>query len=215
MTKSDWFLNLNTFFRNTEKPLYYAMYFEFFLNNILFRDSFLSAEIQNDDSYLFNPLRNQLNTIIDEYQNEFPNDVIGYFETFRSANRQLYLYNLGRTQIKSLGTHFYGLAVDIVNFKDNKIQWRLNYDWLIERAKKVGIHNLYPYESCHFQLIKPNQQKSFNDLYKSFAYFFQKLLKVNSDGIIGKNTRLAFLQESENISFAFKALISELNKSFI
>jgi len=82
------------------------------------------------------------------------------FETLRTQERQQRLYGVGRTHsldrkpitrtLKS--NHLLWDAVDIV-FNDAKGNptWSWPYDQLISLAKRYGIKNLKPKETCHFE----------------------------------------------------------------
>lgn len=81
------------------------------------------------------------------------------FESKRSQERQERLYSQWRTRpgkivtnIKHIGMHWQGKAVDVV-FLNNQNQptrsWP--YDDLIILAKQFNIKNLKPFETCHFE----------------------------------------------------------------
>lgn len=82
------------------------------------------------------------------------------FETLRTKERQERLYSIGRTQVldrkpitRTLkSAHLLWDAVDIV-FNDTKWNPTRNwpYDQLITLAKRYGIRNLKPKETCHFE----------------------------------------------------------------
>lgn len=112
------------------------------------------------------PINNDINTLNKNFRVKFdarwkevtakyPNAVV--FEAQRSQERQNRLYAQGRTRPGNKVTwtlesnHKNGNAVDIV-FRNN---WKLEragpYDDLIEMAKKYGIRNLKPKETCHFE----------------------------------------------------------------
>lgn len=82
------------------------------------------------------------------------------FETLRTKERQERLYSIGRTQVldrkpitRTLkSAHLLWDAVDVV-FNDTKWNPTRNwpYDQLITLAKRYGIKNLKPRETCHFE----------------------------------------------------------------
>lgn len=100
------------------------------------------------------------------------------FEWRRTLQRQYELFGKGRTAatLKKYGVpvqyanpgakivtwtlqskHLEGKAIDIVfdANKDPKIKtpsWNWNYAKLIEIAKKYGVRNLAPIETCHFEI---------------------------------------------------------------
>lgn len=90
---------------------------------------------------------------------KYPNARV--FEARRSIERQKYLYDQWRYKpyeknkvvTRTMNSkHIEGRAVDIV-FLDNNWNptWNGPYDDLIEIAKKYGIFNLKPRETCHFE----------------------------------------------------------------
>jgi hypothetical protein len=52
------------------------------------------------------------------------------FETYRSRERQFTLYKAGRTQLKNVGVHHYGLACDLVRDVDGKPSWEADYRFM-------------------------------------------------------------------------------------
>jgi hypothetical protein len=73
------------------------------------------------------------------------------FETFRSAERQDYLFKVGTTKARAgQSAHNFGLAVDFVPFVINETgaknggwSWSLHHDWdfLQREAEKLGLCN--------------------------------------------------------------------------
>lgn len=67
---------------------------------------------------------------------------VDVFETFRSPERQVKLFNEGRSKIKAGGYHQFGLACDLV-FKDAKGNWTWDnprgYDLLAALATREGL----------------------------------------------------------------------------
>lgn len=61
------------------------------------------------------------------------------FETYRSTQRQLTLFNLGKTKLKTVGVHHYGLAADIVKSVNGQPSWEGDFLFLAELADKVGL----------------------------------------------------------------------------
>lgn len=80
------------------------------------------------------------------------------FETYRSQERQLDLFNKGTSKIKSNGMHHFGVATDIVfrNEKNYPI-WRGSWDVLGKIGKDLGLYwggDWKGFIDCpHFQLI--------------------------------------------------------------
>lgn len=99
----------------------------------------------------------------------YPNAMV--FETLRSKERQVRLYGIWRTHsmdrkpvTRTINSkHITGDAVDIV-FKDSKGNPTRNwpYDQLIVIAKRYGIKNLKPKETCHFEDDGTLYKKQYN-----------------------------------------------------
>ena len=110
----------------------------------------------NSDINSLNPnFRKKFDLWRAEVISKYPNAVV--FEARRSQERQNRLYAQGRTRPGKMVTwtlnsnHKDWNAVDIV-FRNNGVLQRVwPYDDLIEMAKKYGIRNLKPKETCHFE----------------------------------------------------------------
>lgn len=61
------------------------------------------------------------------------------FETYRSQERQMELYNAHATQLATVGVHHYGLAADVVRLVDGKPNWLVDYRFLGMLARKHGL----------------------------------------------------------------------------
>lgn len=80
------------------------------------------------------------------------------YETYRSQERQLELFNKGVTKLKTNGMHHFGVATDIVFLDDkNNPSWGEKYNWkrLGEIGKSMGLiwGGDWPWDKPHFQLI--------------------------------------------------------------
>lgn len=92
-----------------------------------------------------------------EVLKRYPNARV--FESKRPQERQERLYSQWRTRpgkiitnIKHIGMHWLGKAVDVVFLNDKNQPTRSwPYDDLIALAKKYNIKNLKPFETCHFE----------------------------------------------------------------
>ena len=60
-------------------------------------------------------------------------------ETYRSAERQVMLYERGATQLKLVGVHHYGLAADFCKIIDGKASWAGDWSFLRDLANKHGL----------------------------------------------------------------------------
>jgi len=84
---------------------------------------------------------------------------VAVFESYRSPERQQWLYDQGRTRDGKIITnarpyesfHQYGLAVDIVGYHNKKWDWSIDYDKVTEVFKRHGFKPL-KFEKAHFQI---------------------------------------------------------------
>lgn len=84
---------------------------------------------------------------------------VAVFESYRSPERQQWLYDQGRTRDGKIITnarpyesfHQYGLAVDIVGYHNKKWDWSIDYDKITEVFKRHGFKTL-KFEKAHFQI---------------------------------------------------------------
>lgn len=61
------------------------------------------------------------------------------FETYRSQKRQEMLYEQKATQLKTVGTHGYGLACDLVKNVNGSPSWKGDFSFLGALAKTYGL----------------------------------------------------------------------------
>lgn len=61
------------------------------------------------------------------------------FETYRSEDRQLALFNSGVSKLKTVGVHHYGLACDLVRVAGGEPTWKVDYSFLGPLAKAQGL----------------------------------------------------------------------------
>jgi D-alanyl-D-alanine carboxypeptidase len=61
------------------------------------------------------------------------------FETYRSSQRQMALFEQGATQLRRVGVHHYGLACDLVKDINGQPSWKGDFSFLgqLARADKV------------------------------------------------------------------------------
>lgn len=100
------------------------------------------------------------------------------YETYRAQERQLELFDKGKTKLKSNGMHHFGVATDIVFFNDKKWpSWDATHPWsrLGEFGKSLGLYWGGDWEDFrdlpHFQLIKATsaeQAKIVNGEYPAY-----------------------------------------------
>lgn len=61
------------------------------------------------------------------------------YETYRSQERQLQLFNQHASQLKNVGVHHYGLACDIVKDINGEPSWKGSFSFLQALAKAHGL----------------------------------------------------------------------------
>src|SRR5690348_4713620 len=61
------------------------------------------------------------------------------FETYRSTERQLLLFEQGATKLKSVGVHHYGLACDLVRNVGGAPSWKGSFEFLVGLGKRHGM----------------------------------------------------------------------------
>ncbi len=112
---------------------------------------------QSDINLLDPGFKKKFNIWRTEVLKRYPNARV--FESKRSKERQERLYGQWRTRpgkivtnIKHIGMHWQGKAVDVVFLNEKNQPTRSwPYDDLITLAKQYNIKNLKPFETCHFE----------------------------------------------------------------
>ena len=137
---------------------------------------------------LYPPFKTKIKTLLQRYVELDPNNRPAVFESFRSNTRQIELYNLGVSGIKSNGYHHFGLAVDIVFIKDNNPYWEGNYKLLDDISLPIGLHKTGFKEQCHFQMFPDNDLSVLRNYIIQETKLLQTLFKIKADGIIGPIT---------------------------
>jgi hypothetical protein len=62
------------------------------------------------------------------------------FETYRSIERQIFLFKEGATKLETVGTHHFGIACDLVKANPNgSPDWSGDYSFLLPLARKHGL----------------------------------------------------------------------------
>jgi hypothetical protein len=61
------------------------------------------------------------------------------FETYRSRERQLQLFNEGASKLRDVGVHHYGLACDLVRVVDGEPSWKGDFSIVGQLAKAHGL----------------------------------------------------------------------------
>ncbi len=60
-------------------------------------------------------------------------------ETYRSKERQQMLFAQGKTKLKDVGVHHYGLAVDFAKLESGKAEWGGDWSFLADLCMKNGL----------------------------------------------------------------------------
>jgi len=61
------------------------------------------------------------------------------WETYRSRQRQVHLFNQGASHLREVGVHHYGLACDLVKLVCGEPSWKGSFDFLGTLAKHYGL----------------------------------------------------------------------------
>lgn len=134
----------------------------------------MPTKIINDVYHLTPACQKRVLALLDDAKTELPNLVV--FETFRTQERQAYLYGLGRNNwqmmfaypkepdfwqysninspIRTSTIHSYHLTKNAVDFcfdYGKGYSWNGDWDTLRELGKRHGLESLYPYENSHLQ----------------------------------------------------------------
>src|SRR3989339_1118908 len=117
------------------------------------------------------------------------------FETYRSQERQLDLFNRGRSKLRANGMHHFGVATDIIFLdKNNNPSWSDEHNWkrLGEIGKSFGLTwgGDWPWDKPHFQFITvAAQHKSVTTNYPEYDRSIDKkiseLLSLYQDAQAG------------------------------
>lgn len=112
------------------------------------------------------------------------------FETYRSQERQLHLFNEGKTKLKKNGMHYFGVAVDIVfrNERNHPV-WQGDWEKLGSIGRKLGLYWGGDWKSFkdypHFQFIpatRNDQAKIINGDYPTYENWIsnhtEKLISI-------------------------------------
>ncbi len=162
---------------------------EHFISVIVPSPEFTTNSVISSRDLLFPPMKNKVDSLLFHYsliEKENKSDFEVY-ESFRSANRQLEEYLQGNSRKKSNGMHYFGIAVDIVNYSGGKWAWKGDYETLTGQATGLGLTHLQ-FEACHFQFIPVWQQNDLIANVNNEVLHFQQMNGLKIDGVIGKNT---------------------------
>jgi len=108
-----------------------------FFTDVIQRDSrYRSPEVVNDIALLEPGFRAKVAAVIDAAKTRSV-DLVAT-ETYRSVERQQRLYAAGKTQLRTVGVHHYGLAVDFAKRVNGKPSWDGDWTFLCELAAANG-----------------------------------------------------------------------------
>jgi hypothetical protein len=200
---------LEYFLKQSKNPAMLLRYSRHYILTMAINESFLKNDICNDDVMLFPDFKLKICAMLDFYHKDHLADVPAFFETFRSNKRQFELFNQGATIVKSYGMHFYGIAVDLINFKNGLIKWNLDYKALLKIGNDIALTNLTPFELCHFQFIPVNMQNDWRAYTNNLTRCIQDLLNCKIDGSLGAITQGAILFDAERLKDYFDSIVVE------
>lgn len=167
-----------------------------------------SLNICNKAKYLYPFFYKKLVILKTNYDKLKLGNTIKIFESYRSPARQQKVYNDGASKIKSLGMHYFCVAVDIVFFKNNIISWKGDYNKLWELGKKLLMQPVSTSDLCHFQYIRVDEQKPIRTIYKRIITVFQQLSELIPDGVLGPKTHTKLIQNLPYFEENWKKIIS-------
>lgn len=109
-----------------------------FFTEVIKKDSrYLSDECIDDINLLEPVLRAKVLKIVAEAKDLGLNLMV--YETYRSQQRQEELFEKGKTKLKEVGVHHYGLACDLVKVVHGQASWDGDFSFLGLLAKKHGL----------------------------------------------------------------------------
>ncbi len=114
----------------------------------------------NDIGLLYPPFRDKILVVVKALKDQGFHPV--YFETFRSAARQLKLFNQGASKLKTGGMHTYGVACDLYYADDKgRVQTPVAgspfYHAMRLAADAIGLYYI-SYDWPHLQAVAPTKE---------------------------------------------------------
>lgn len=206
--------HLSFYLCQTRNPSMLLRWSKHWILNVVTNESFLKNELCNSADFLFPDFKTKILQILEKYSESYPYDVPAFYETFRSNKRQYELYNRGVSKIKSYGMHYYGIAVDLINYKNGLIRWNLVYDLIFELANLNNVTSLRPYEDCHLQFIPVDSQNQWRSYARNLTMVIQDLVNTKIDGIIGAHTFGQILINNDRITDYFNDCDKIIKKGF-
>lgn len=109
-----------------------------FYTDVISKDARFDSAARVSDPSLIEPTTRQLVEGLVTSARQMGIEVEIY-ETYRSQNRQLALFNNGATKLKTVGVHHYGLACDIVRVVNGEPSWKGDFSFLGQLAHSSGL----------------------------------------------------------------------------
>ncbi len=110
---------------------------DFYTDTIVTDPRFTSTNLINDPMLLEPVMRTSVMSLIADAHGQGVELMI--FETYRSKERQLQLFNQGKSKLKNVGVHHFGLACDIVKNKNGQPSWDGDFSLLGKLGRKYGL----------------------------------------------------------------------------
>lgn len=104
-----------------------------------------SIETCKDTSLLFPDFKLKVKNLMVTARQLVPSISLIITETYRSVDRQQYLFTQGSTKLKNVGMHHYGLAVDFAKVlpvsgtKRDELSWKGDWSFLGKLATQHGL----------------------------------------------------------------------------
>jgi hypothetical protein len=109
-----------------------------FYEDVLAKDARFASLTRIADPSLLEPVTRQLVERLVATSQRMGIDVTIY-ETYRSRERQLALFNSGASKLRTVGVHHYGLACDIVREVGGEPCWKGDFTFLGQLAQSCGL----------------------------------------------------------------------------
>lgn len=157
------------------------MQHNFFLD-VICKDSRFHSLHEIHDTGLLEPVtHNAVLALIADAKTSLGIDLM-VWETYRSEERQVLLFEQKATKLKTVGVHHFGLAADIVKSVHGVPSWKGDFSFMPKLCKKHGLisgldwgqpgkkHSFV--DPCHVQRITLNLQKGLfsGAYYPDFGY---------------------------------------------
>jgi hypothetical protein len=109
-----------------------------FYADVIAKDARFASSVRIGDPALLEPMTRQLVERLVSAARQMGIEVMIY-ETYRSQDRQLELFNSGASKLRTVGVHHYGLACDIVRSVGGEPCWKGDFTFLGQLAQSCGL----------------------------------------------------------------------------